>query len=98
MKAMAPSRKPITDGIDERARIRIVKGIQNHTTPNAAPVISDAVGTRPSGRARGVSTISTVSAGGVGTSSIGVVTATMPSTYGLVAPPDTAIPRQHSGG
>ena len=88
----------MTDGMDEMARIRIVRGIQNHTTPNAAPVNNDAVGTRPSGRARGVSTVSTVSAGGVGTSSIGVVTATMPSTYGLVAPPDTAIPRENPGG
>jgi len=64
---MAPSRKPITDGMDEMARIRIVRGIQNHTTPNAAPVNhSDAVGTRPNGREREVST---ASAGGVGTSS-----------------------------
>ncbi len=37
----------MTDGIEEMPMIKIVKGIQNHTRPIAAPVIIEAVGTTP---------------------------------------------------
>ena len=70
----------MTDGMDEMPTTRMVNGIQSHTTATAAPVIIDAVGTRPMRRAGvGVPTavcgVSTA-AGGAGLE----VTATMPTT------------------
>ncbi|GED98095.1 hypothetical protein nbrc107697_21340 [Gordonia crocea] len=40
-------RKPITDGIDDSATMRMPNGIQNHTVAMAAVVSIDAVGTTP---------------------------------------------------
>jgi hypothetical protein len=85
----------MTEGMDDTATTISVRGIQNHSTPIAAPVIIDAVGTRPSDRSRGVSVVVT---GGAGAAPTGVVTATMSSTYGLTALHDTAIPRDSGGG
>src|SRR5258708_23693734 len=81
-KTTPASTNPTSDGIDEIAMITSDRGIQNHTTLNAAPVIIEALGTRPTVRVRGGSIMAT---GGAGTASKGAATATMSSTYGPAA-------------
>jgi hypothetical protein len=83
------------DGIEEIPTIRSPSGIKNQTRPMAAPVIIDAEGTRPM-RRTGVSVSSTT--GGAAIGSVGVVTATMHSTYGVVASRNTAIAGEPGGG
>lgn len=72
-------------------------GIQNHTSATAAPVIIDAVGTTPMLR----DAVTGSGAGGGGTGRTGdpvSLIATMPSTYEVVRPGDTAFSPDPAGG
>jgi hypothetical protein len=95
MKTTAASANPMIDGIEETPTTRSPSGIQNQTRPMAAPVIIDAEGTRPMRRC-GLSVSSVI--GGATIGSVGVVTATMHSTYGVVGPRNTAIAGELCGG
>src|ERR671916_1837299 len=98
MNTTAASTNPMPEGIDETPTIKIVKGIQNHTRPIAAPVIIDAVGTTPMVRGRDVSAGCSAAIGSVLASGLVSVTATMPTTYGPGALRDTAFSREPCGG
>ena len=52
MNTTAATTNPMMLGIDEMPRTTMPRGIQNHTTASAPPVISEAVGTTPIGRGR----------------------------------------------
>src|SRR5689334_20788799 len=87
MNTTADSAKPIPLGIDETPMMKIVKGIQNHTTAIAAPVSNEAVGTTP--RLRGAAATGSSAAAGAGAgllSGLVSVTATMP--FNLWTPAD----------
>ncbi|BBY14785.1 hypothetical protein MLIT_03770 [Mycolicibacterium litorale] len=65
----------MTDGIEDTPTTSSPSGIQNHTTPIAAPTTIEAVGTMPTVRGADVASLTATGAGG-GL----VVTATMPPT------------------
>ncbi|BDE00228.1 hypothetical protein MFTT_43210 [Mycolicibacterium fortuitum subsp. fortuitum] len=66
--------------------IMMDNGTQNHTSAKAAPVIIDAVGTTPMLRDLGTGS----AAGWTGVGKAVSLIATMPSTYEVVQPGDTA--------
>ncbi|BBZ59383.1 hypothetical protein MMON_06840 [Mycolicibacterium monacense] len=84
---------PMTDGIEEVPSTSRPNGIQNHTTPMAAPITMEAVGTMPTVRGGDVVSLTATDAGG------GLaVTATMCPTYGVRVRCDTAFSAELAGG
>ena len=92
----------MTDGIEEIATIRTVSGIQNHTTAIAAPVSIEALGTRPSRRGRGDVGCTPIDPafeydGWCGGRDVGR-DCNHAFNLGIPTAPDTAFPRELSGG